>query len=95
MNPVVILAGTVNTCNKLLKYNSSSILVFSLGSTERQILKNFETIVEKSLPVHKVAKYYQECSGSGKQVILNYVTFFEERIAVGATRWHLYMHVVV
>lgn len=50
------------------------------GSTEREILKNFEVIVEKSLPLKKVTKYYQECSGSSQQVILNFVTYFEERI---------------
>ena len=54
--------------------------MISSGSTE--ILKNFETIVEKTLPIEKVAKHYQERSGSSKQVILNYVTYFEETIMV-------------
>lgn len=52
------------------------------GSTEREVLKNFETIVKRSLPPNKVEKYYQECHGSAEQVILNYVTYFEERIMV-------------
>lgn len=56
------------------------------GSTERDILKNFEAIVEKSLPIEKVQKYYAECPGSAKQVILNYVTFFEARKSVGTNK---------
>ena len=31
-----------------------------------------------------VTNYYQQCPGSGKQLILDYVTFFEERKMVGA-----------
>ena len=54
------------------------------GSTERAILKNFEEIVERALPLEKVKKYYEECYGSSKQVVLDYVTFFEERIMVGS-----------
>lgn len=46
-------------------------------------MRNFEEIVERSLPLEKVKKYYQENHGSSKQVILGYVTFFEERIMVG------------
>ena len=38
--------------------------------------------MERSLPLEKVEKYYGECSGASKQVILSYVTFFEERIRV-------------
>jgi len=57
-------------------------LFFPSGSTEREVLKNFETILERSLPPNKVEKYYQECCGSAEQVILNYVTYFEERILV-------------
>ena len=56
--------------------------MISSGSMEREILKNFGTIVEQSLPLEKVAKYYQECNGSSKQVILNFVTYFEERMMV-------------
>jgi len=46
-------------------------------------LRNFEEIVERSLPLEKVKKYFQENRGSSEQVILGYVTFFEERIVVG------------
>lgn len=53
------------------------------GSTERQILKNFEDIVKRSLPIEKVTQYYEECTGAGKEVILNFVTYLEERKLVG------------
>ena len=46
------------------------------------MLKNFEDIVHRTLPVDKVAHYYKECPGTAKVVILNYVTYFEERIMV-------------
>ena len=49
------------------------------GSFEREVLKNFENIVERSLPMEKVTSYYKKCSGAGMQVILDFVTFFEER----------------
>lgn len=54
-----------------------------LGSFERDVLKHFDSIVERSLPLEKVTNYYRQCSGSAKQVILDYVTFFEERKTVG------------
>ena len=57
-------------------------------STEREILKNFEDIIERALPLNKVACYYKECSGAAKEVVLNYVTFFEERKLVGACDLH-------
>jgi len=47
------------------------------GSFEREVLKNFDSIVERSLPIEKVQNYYKQCTG--KQVILDYVTFFEDR----------------
>ena len=59
-----------------------------VGSTEREILKNFEDIIERALPLNKVACYYKECSGAAKEVVLNYVTFFEERKLVGACDLH-------
>jgi len=40
------------------------------GSTEWEILKNFEEIVETSLPLKKLKAYYEECAGSPKQVVL-------------------------
>ena len=49
------------------------------GSFEREVLKNFDTIVERSLPLSKVTDYYKQCPGSGRQLVLGYVTFFEER----------------
>jgi len=55
---------------------------YPLGSTERAVLKNFEEIVERSLPLEKVTKYYKGSPGAAKEVILNYVTFFEERVLV-------------
>ena len=33
----------------------------------------------RSLPIDKVTKYYKECHGAGKQVVLDFVTFFEEQ----------------
>ena len=57
-------------------------IIFMPGSTEREILKNFEEIVETSLPLEKLKAYYEECAGSAKQVVLSYVTFFEQRKSV-------------
>ena len=54
------------------------------GSFEREVLKHFDTIVEKSLPLNKVMDYYKQSPGSGKQLILDFVTFFEEQKMVGA-----------
>lgn len=53
------------------------------GSMEREVLKNFEEIVARSLPLEKVAHYYEECPGAARDILLNYVTFFEQRILVG------------
>ena len=39
----------------------------------------FKNIVERSLPLRKVISYYKQCPGAAKQVILDYVTFYEER----------------
>ena len=47
--------------------------IFLLGSTEREVLKNFENIVQRTLPVDKVAQYYKQCPGTVKEVVLNYV----------------------
>ena len=52
---------------------------YCLGSFEREVLKHFDSIVERSLPIRKVISYYKQCPGAAKQVILDYVTFFEER----------------
>ena len=57
------------------------------GSTERAILKNFEEIVEKSLPVDKMVQFYKEIPGAANEIILNYVTFFEERIVVSILKY--------
>jgi len=35
--------------------------------------------VERSLPLAKVMDYYKQCPGTAKQVVLDYITFFEER----------------
>lgn len=71
-------------------YDNNSIYNYDpLGSTERAVLKNFEEIVERSLPPEKVTKYYKESPGAAKEVILNYVTFFEERKLV--SKLNLYM----
>ena len=56
---------------------------FYTGSFERQVLEHFDSIVEKSLSIEKVTKYYKQCHGSGKQVLLDYKTFFEVRKMVG------------
>ena len=63
-----------------------SVSIFFAGSTERQILRNFEEIVERSLPLEKVVRYYEECSGAGKEVVLNFVTYLEERKMVSFLR---------
>lgn len=59
------------------------IVFISTGSTERDVLRNFEDIVQRSLPLDKVTCHYSECTGAAREVVLNYVTFFEERIKVG------------
>lgn len=65
------------------------------GSFEREVLKNFDSIVERSLPIEKVQKYYKQCSGTGKQVILDYVTFFEDRRKVSANCCYFFIcHVI-
>ena len=69
-------------------------MVSYTGSFEREVLKNFDSIVERSLPIEKVQNYYKNCSGAGKQVILNYVTFFEERRKVSANCCFFFRHVI-
>lgn len=56
------------------------------------MLNNFEDIVKRSLPVDKVTKHYSDCPGAAKQVILNYVTFFEERkqVSIYKAFWSIY-----
>jgi len=58
--------------------NNIKVASFS-GSFEREVLKNFDSIVERSLPLAKVMDYYKQCPGTAKQVVLDYITFFEER----------------
>lgn len=64
------------------------------GSFEREVLKNFDSIVERSLPIEKVQKYYKQCSGTGKQVILDCVTFLktEERLVQIVVIFYLPCH---
>lgn len=63
--------------------NYIMLICISTGSTERDVLRNFEDIVQRSLPLDKVTHYYLECAGAAREVVLNYVTFFEDRIKVG------------
>lgn len=56
---------------------------FFSGSTEKEVFRNFEDSVNRPLPLEKVAQYYEECAGAAKEVVLNFVTFFEQRILVG------------
>ncbi|KAK3736982.1 hypothetical protein QZH41_015632, partial [Actinostola sp. cb2023] len=49
------------------------------GCTERQILNNIENIVTTALPTDKIAKYLVECKKTSKKLILDYITFTEER----------------
>lgn len=60
------------------------------GSFEREVLKHFDTIVEKSLPLSKVTDYYKQSPGSGRQLILDFVTFFEEQKVVGGHFYSIY-----
>ena len=53
-------------------------VIFILGNTERIILENIEDIVNKSLPIDKVANYYKEVKGASRDVVLGYVTFTNE-----------------
>ena len=46
-----------------------------VGNTERSILENISEIVNSSLPITKVAKYYQEVEGASRTVVLGYVEF--------------------
>lgn len=57
--------------------NNISVASFS-GNTERIILENIEDIVNKSLPIDKVANYYKEVKGASRDVVLGYVTFTNE-----------------
>ena len=70
---IIIISFVFNIVIKFTKFHGCFT-----GSFERELLKHFDTIVERSLPVDKVTNYYQQCPGSGKQLILDYVTFFEE-----------------
>jgi len=49
------------------------------GCTERKILNNVSSIVKTALPVEKVAQHFMECKNTSKTVILDYITFVEER----------------
>jgi len=40
-------------------------------SFEREVVKNFDSIVERSLPIEKVQNYYKQCPGTEKQVIFD------------------------
>ena len=56
--------------------NYIMLIFISTGSTERDVLRNFEDIVQRSLPIDKVTNHYLECAGAGREVVLNYVAFF-------------------
>jgi len=47
----------------------------SVGNTERSILENITEIVNTSLPISKVSKYYREVEGTARIAVLGYVTF--------------------
>ena len=66
----------INVCN--LCVNLKIILCYTSGSFEREVLRHFGSIVEESLPLEKVTRYYKQCPGVAKQVILDYVTLFDE-----------------
>ena len=38
--------------------------------------------MESAVPVEKVTRYYEECSGSAKQKIMDFVSFLEQRSMV-------------
>ena len=39
-------------------------------------------IVQRTLSGDKVAQCYKQCPGAAKELILNYITYFEERVVV-------------
>ena len=84
INIIVIVIIISFVFNILLLNSLNFMVVLQDHLFEREVLKHFDTIVERSLPVDKVTNYYQQCPGSGKQLILDYVTFFEERKMVGS-----------
>ena len=65
------------------------------GSFEREVLKHFDTIVEKALPLNKVTDYYKQSPGSGRQLILDFVTFFEEQKMVGGHIYRIYIEPIL
>lgn len=68
------------------------ILCYTVGSFEREVLRHFGSIVEESLPLEKVTNYYKQSPGVAKQVILDYVTFFEERKMVSVHTMFCYRY---
>lgn len=49
------------------------------GGAKRQILKNIDSIVKTALPIEKVSEYYQEVDGAGREQVLDYLVFFQQR----------------
>ena len=57
------------------------VVGFLLGPTEREILANFEDIVEHALPLEKMKNAYSNLN-SAKNIILNHITFWHTPIDV-------------
>ena len=61
-----------------LKLQVNESICKFIGPTERAVLANCDTIVEQSLPLAKIQQHYQEIPDSCREVVLGYVTHYEE-----------------
>ena len=61
-----------------MKYEKTHTCPY-LGSTEREVLENVDTIVTTSLPIEKVQQYYSQVDSAGREVVLMYVAFYESQ----------------
>lgn len=70
---IIILNGAFNTIYLRL------IQIFvTVGSTERAVLANCDKIVQESLPLVKIQQYYEEIPDSCRDVVLGYVSHYED-----------------
>ena len=62
--------------------------IFAEGSTEREFLTSIETMVKNSLPHDKLKSYFADPE-SVIEVLLNKITFCNDRIKVYGSGYHM------
>ena len=61
------------------KYTSNNLSICKfVGPTQRDVLDNCDINVEQSLPLAKIQEHYEEIPDSCRQIVLGYVTHYEE-----------------